>query len=147
MHKTLSRHGHTLALVIDKPIRNLLGITERTVLKVWTDGRRLVVEPTAERRTEVASAPEPVSDRRLELDAPAVIDALQNVDGFSQARFDQLYHEPYRWIAYSGWVHNWDLSEATEEERASMRRLEACLRALRAGKDWDDAIATARAAQ
>ena len=48
MDKTLSSVGNSLALVIDKPIRDLLGIGRRTRLRIVTDGRRLIVEPIAE---------------------------------------------------------------------------------------------------
>jgi antitoxin component of MazEF toxin-antitoxin module len=45
MKKTLSKHGNSLALVIDKPILELLGIDSETELTIATDGRSLVVTP------------------------------------------------------------------------------------------------------
>ena len=45
MTKKLSKHGNSLALVIDRPILELLGIDERTTLTVSTDGRALVIVP------------------------------------------------------------------------------------------------------
>ena len=45
MVKTLSRHGNSLALVIDKPILDLLDIEPDTPLEVSTDGNALVIEP------------------------------------------------------------------------------------------------------
>ena len=39
MIKKLSKHGNSLALVIDKPILELLGIDEDTELEVRTNGR------------------------------------------------------------------------------------------------------------
>jgi len=47
MKKTLSKHGNSLALVIDKPILELLGIDADTELTVATDGHSLVVTPVA----------------------------------------------------------------------------------------------------
>jgi len=47
LKKRLTKHGNSLALVIDKPILELLGIDERTELSVSTDGRSLVVSPSA----------------------------------------------------------------------------------------------------
>lgn len=47
MIKKLSKHGNSLALVIDKPILELLGIDEETELVVRTDGRRVFIEPQA----------------------------------------------------------------------------------------------------
>lgn len=45
MTKRLSRHGNSLALVIDRPILELLGIDERTMLEISTDGKSLVIAP------------------------------------------------------------------------------------------------------
>ena len=50
MIKKLSKHGNSLALVIDRPILELLGIDERTPLEISTDGRALVVAPSRDRR-------------------------------------------------------------------------------------------------
>lgn len=48
MIKTLTRHGNSRALVIDKGILELLNITDDTLLEIRTDGRRLIVEPVTE---------------------------------------------------------------------------------------------------
>ena len=45
MIKKLSKHGNSLALVIDRPILELLGIDERTSLSISTDGEALVIVP------------------------------------------------------------------------------------------------------
>ena len=45
MIKTLTEHGNSLALVIDKPILDLLNITRETPLKVTTDGHSLLISP------------------------------------------------------------------------------------------------------
>jgi len=45
LRKKLSRHGNSLALVIDRSILELLGIDEGTTLDISTDGRALVVVP------------------------------------------------------------------------------------------------------
>ena len=45
MIKKLTRHGNSLALVLDKPILDLLGIDADTPLELTTDGRGLHVEP------------------------------------------------------------------------------------------------------
>ncbi len=53
MTKTLSKHGNSLALIIDRPILDLLGIDERTPLTVSTDGRALIIVPaSSEQRQE-----------------------------------------------------------------------------------------------
>ncbi len=48
MIKKLSKHGNSLALVIDRPILDLLGIDEGTPLEVSTDGQALVVAPVTD---------------------------------------------------------------------------------------------------
>jgi len=48
--KKLSKHGNSLALVIDRSILDLLGIDERTSLEISTDGRALVVVPAHDRQ-------------------------------------------------------------------------------------------------
>ena len=45
MVKKLTKHGNSLALVIDKPILELLGIDADTPLSVTTDGACLIVSP------------------------------------------------------------------------------------------------------
>jgi antitoxin component of MazEF toxin-antitoxin module len=48
MIKKLSKHGNSLALVIDRSILDLLKIDETTPLEVSTDGQALVVAPIRE---------------------------------------------------------------------------------------------------
>ncbi len=45
MIKTLKRHGNSMALVIEKPMMEALGITEETPLQVTVSGNALVVTP------------------------------------------------------------------------------------------------------
>lgn len=45
MIKHLTTHGNSAALVIDKPIMELLNITTKTPLKVTTDGINLIISP------------------------------------------------------------------------------------------------------
>ena len=47
MVKTLTKHGNSLALVIDKPILELLKIDADTPLELRTNGRELIVTPAA----------------------------------------------------------------------------------------------------
>jgi antitoxin MazE len=48
MIKKLSKHGNSLALVIDRPVLDLLEIDEGTPLEISTDGRALVVAPVVD---------------------------------------------------------------------------------------------------
>lgn len=50
MVKHLTRHGHSAALVIDKPVLELLHITMKTPLELATDGRSLVISPVRDAR-------------------------------------------------------------------------------------------------
>lgn len=50
MTKKLSKHGNSLALVIDRSILELLGIDEQTPLKISTDGHALVIVPEHDKR-------------------------------------------------------------------------------------------------
>ena len=45
MTKTLIKHGNSLALVIDKPILEMLHISADTPLEVTTNGDALLVSP------------------------------------------------------------------------------------------------------
>jgi len=45
MVKKLTKHGNSLALVIDKPVLELLKIEADTLLEISTDGHSLVIEP------------------------------------------------------------------------------------------------------
>lgn len=45
MPKHLTKHGNSLALVIDKPILDLLKIDDQTPLELATDGDLLIVKP------------------------------------------------------------------------------------------------------
>jgi antitoxin MazE len=54
MIKRLTKHGNSLALVIEKPVLELLNITSKTQLEVATDGTRLIIEPAnKEKRHEL----------------------------------------------------------------------------------------------
>lgn len=45
MVKHLTAHGNSAALVIDKPVLELLHITMKTPLQLATDGRNLIISP------------------------------------------------------------------------------------------------------
>jgi len=45
MIKRLTKHGNSLALVIDRPVLDLLEIDADTPLSVTTDGKCLIVSP------------------------------------------------------------------------------------------------------
>ena len=45
MAKRLTRHGNSLALIIDRPILELLKIDPDTPLEITTDGKVLIITP------------------------------------------------------------------------------------------------------
>ncbi|RMG07677.1 MAG: AbrB/MazE/SpoVT family DNA-binding domain-containing protein [Planctomycetota bacterium] len=64
MIKRLTKHGNSLALVVDKAILELLKIDADTPLEITTDGRSLLVTPTdPERREELRAALDKVNRR------------------------------------------------------------------------------------
>lgn len=52
MIKTLIRHGNSLALVIDKPILEMLDISADTPLEVTTNGDSLLISPVRDKKRE-----------------------------------------------------------------------------------------------
>jgi antitoxin component of MazEF toxin-antitoxin module len=66
MQKKLVKHGNSLALVIDRPILDLVKIDAEQTLEISTDdGRRLIVEPAAKagKRGKFRAALRRVSDK------------------------------------------------------------------------------------
>lgn len=67
MVKKLIKHGNSLALVIDKPVLDLLKITEETPLEIETlDGKSLQIKPlklVPSSRPEVKAAMEKVNKK------------------------------------------------------------------------------------
>jgi len=45
MIKKFSKHGNSLAILIDKPILDLLGMNEHTHITIKTDGTNIIIEP------------------------------------------------------------------------------------------------------
>jgi antitoxin MazE len=50
MLKKLTRHGNSLALVIDKGILELLDIDDQTPLEISTDGTLLLISPVRDEK-------------------------------------------------------------------------------------------------
>ncbi|GAB6276770.1 MAG: AbrB family transcriptional regulator [Rectinema sp.] len=53
MVKRLIQHGNSVALVIDKPILELLNVTFDTPFEITTDGRNLILSPQSEGNAEI----------------------------------------------------------------------------------------------
>ena len=52
MTKKLIRHGNSAALILDKPILDLLNVTMDTPLEISTDGRSIVISPATSHSEE-----------------------------------------------------------------------------------------------
>jgi antitoxin component of MazEF toxin-antitoxin module len=52
MIKKLVAHGNSAALIIDKPILDLLKVDMKTPLEVSTDGRSLIISPVENDKRE-----------------------------------------------------------------------------------------------
>lgn len=52
MIKKLVSHGNSAALIIDKPIMELLKVNMKTLLEVTTDGRNLIISPVESGKRE-----------------------------------------------------------------------------------------------
>jgi len=65
MVKKLTKHGNSLALVIDRAILDLLKIEPDTPLDVSTDGTRLIISrvEASDRRRKIAAAQASVNKR------------------------------------------------------------------------------------
>ena len=65
MVKHLTQHGNSAALVIDKPVLELLRITIKTPLELTTDGRNLIISPVRDgkRQARVRAALEAINRR------------------------------------------------------------------------------------
>ncbi len=54
MQKNLVKHGNSMALVIEKPILDLLGADAETPFEVMTDGQALVLTPVHHKKRREA---------------------------------------------------------------------------------------------
>lgn len=54
MIKTLTQHGNSQALVIEKAILELLNITQKTPLEITTDGNNIIISPVRDKSREKA---------------------------------------------------------------------------------------------
>ena len=53
MLKKLTRHGNSLALVIDKGVLELLSIDDQTPLEITTDGSMLLISPVRDEKRRI----------------------------------------------------------------------------------------------
>lgn len=65
MIKKLTRHGNSMALVIDKGVLDILNIDDKTPLDISTDGKILLISPVRDekRRRQFEAAVEKVNKK------------------------------------------------------------------------------------
>lgn len=63
MVKTLTKHGNSYALVIERPVLELLGIQPDTPLEITTDGQRLIISPVRDGQERFQAALDRVNRR------------------------------------------------------------------------------------
>lgn len=64
MTKKLVQHGNSAALIIDKPILDLLNLSMETPLEITTDGRNIVISPaTSHTEDEFLASLERINSR------------------------------------------------------------------------------------
>ncbi len=71
MTKKLTKHGNSLALIIDKPILQLLNISEKTNLELRVEDGSLVISPTTKKTTRTKKELEEIADEILDRYAEA----------------------------------------------------------------------------
>src|SRR3569623_2464175 len=133
MMKHLIRHGNSYALVIYKSLCALLDITPQTMLLVWTDGRRIGVEP--EREPKLLTPPEQITLRQIVVE-------LFEVHGMTRdhvAAIHEMTKPPFSPMYAVGWSDTLS-GTATQRDAAIQRRYHALLRARRAGVSWAAAL-------
>ena len=145
MQKHLSRIGNSLGLLIDRPILRMLGITQKTPLRVSHDGKRILIEPVRVPLPTAAPAPMPDPYAQLEaIDAEQTARELYNLWGMEDAHVEALHHRPGLGVwRYMAWAETYGMNPHDDDDRQSAQRLAACLDERRAGKEWPEAIAAA----
>jgi hypothetical protein len=140
MEKRLIVVGNSLALVIDKSIRKLLGITYKTRFNVTTDGARLIVEPVAKEPVRAASSGRglPLHIRRF--NAIRVYDSLVEL-GLDNEKFIRL-------TGARIWSYRARLESRLADESLilAMDRLDVCIDVFNAGGSWEQAMTAALSA-
>ena len=65
MIKKLIQHGNSVALVIDKPIMEMLNLSNETTFELSTDGRNIILSPQPEsnRQNEILQSLEKINKK------------------------------------------------------------------------------------
>jgi hypothetical protein len=149
MDKKLVRVGNSLAVVLDKPFRHALGIKPTTLVRVMTDGKRIIIEPSGERPVEIKRTEE-VSER---MRAVAIARELLTYYSLGNELFAEFtcgwpgQRPRLRVRVYQHWLERVEWESLTDGERRVIRRFDVLYSVLRGEKDWPTAIAAALSAE
>jgi len=150
VEKKLVTVGNSVALVLDKSLRHALGIKPTTLVRVMTDGTRIIIEPSGERTPEAKRTNEITGRMR----AIAIVRDLLERYGFANELFAQLScgwpgrHPRFRANVYRFWLEDVAWDQLSEAELRVMRRFEVLHAELRTGeRSWAEGIAAALAAE
>jgi antitoxin component of MazEF toxin-antitoxin module len=147
--KKLVRVGNSVAVVLDKSLRQALGIKPTTLVRVLTDGQRIIIEPTGERTVE-AKQTVAITERMRALQIAYRM--LRN-DSMGNEQCAQLtcawaVRRPMLSVlSYIGWLERVDWDTLSVAELRVIRRFEIASTALQADASWPEAIAAAVAAE
>ncbi|MDX2090924.1 MAG: hypothetical protein SFX73_23900 [Kofleriaceae bacterium] len=139
MRKRLIQVGNSLALVLDKPIRKMIGFAHAREVELSFEGRRIIVDPVEEEDATCKSRSASVEELRA---ARSDLDRLVHFYGIADAQFQRLVAEYRRVFSYHAWLGS-GLRHVTAAQLANIRRVRACVKQLDGGADWETAIAVA----
>lgn len=110
MLKKLARYGNSLALVLDKPILELLNIKDDTILKIKTDGTSIIITPqeTTQKTDKISasstevmmSAGQEMKEMVMQgLQTPEAQEAMKNMDTYM--RMFAEVHKKYAHVQHA----------------------------------------------
>jgi antitoxin component of MazEF toxin-antitoxin module len=145
MEKPLIRSGNSLALVIDKPLRRMMGLGPSRRVDVRTDGRRLIVEALAERKVRESDAgqlePAPAVPPVVLMNAANVARQLVELHGMREEELRRLFPDCRHVGRYM--AHAQTGEHAPPDTQRCLYRMYVCHEQLVAGRPWEDAMAIA----
>jgi len=74
MSKKLTKHGNSLALVIEKPILDILKINEKTELEVSIENNTLIIRAVSNKKQEIS-----LKEKDIEKIAERIMDKYDDV--------------------------------------------------------------------
>jgi antitoxin component of MazEF toxin-antitoxin module len=141
MEKQLTVIGNSLGLIIDKPLRRVLGVGRKTRLRLSVDGGRLIVEPVRDREPGATPAREIVTSfQARKAAARAAFDELVVTWGLTQEHLTAL-GSCWSVALYRDWLA---VSRDDIGLQPAFDRVTVCLQAMRVGRSWEEAIEGAR---